>query len=85
MPTPNEPPNRQPFAGMDKRAAPVWQRWFTAVHRSLFPSDYFYIPTISGAPTATPETRAGFVPMVYDTANEDLYVYNGGWVKVTLA
>ncbi len=88
MPALSEPPNRVPFMGEDQRPSPYWQQWFTRLYRSLAPpasAPYFYIPTNAGAPTATPEVRAGFVPMVYDTSNEDLYVYNGAWVKVALA
>ncbi len=86
MPALSEPP-RSAVAGQDGDVAPEWRQWFTRLYRSLAPpatAPYFYIPTNAGAPTATPEVRAGFVPMVYDTSNEDLYVYNGGWVKVAL-
>lgn len=40
---------------------------------------FFYIPTVAGTPTGTPATKTGFVPMVYDTTNDELYVFNGGW------
>ena len=47
---------------------------------------FFYIPTTtSGAPTGIPTAKSGRVPMVYDDTNEDFYIYNGGWKKVTLA
>ncbi|MGB1214612.1 MAG: hypothetical protein ACPG4X_14705 [Pikeienuella sp.] len=63
----------------------MWQQWFTQMWRGLVAQRAFYIPTSDGVPSFTPEVRAGFVPMAYDTANNDLYVYNGSWVKVTLS
>lgn len=45
---------------------------------------FFYIPTTAGAPTGVPTTKTGFVPMVYDTTNEEFYIYNGAWVSVLL-
>jgi hypothetical protein len=44
-----------------------------------------YIPTMAGTPTGTPTSFTGKVPMVYDTSNNKLYVYNSGWKGVTLA
>lgn len=44
-----------------------------------------YMPTCAGTPTGVPETFPGRVAYVYDTSNEKLYVYNGGWVSVTLS
>lgn len=46
---------------------------------------FFYIPTCAGAPTGTPTAKTGRVPMVYDSTNNDFYIYNGAWKKVTLA
>lgn len=46
---------------------------------------FLYIPTVAGPPTGTPTTKTGTVAMVYDTTNDELYVYNAAWVKVTLA
>ena len=44
---------------------------------------FLYIPTTtSGAPTGTPTTFNGRVPMVYDDTNDDLYIYRGGWKKI---
>lgn len=40
---------------------------------------FFYIPTVAGTPTGTPTTKTGFVAMVYDTTNDELYVFNGSW------
>lgn len=45
---------------------------------------FFYIPAAAGAPTGVPTAVAGRVPMYYDTTNNQFYVYNGGWKKVTL-
>lgn len=46
---------------------------------------FFYIPAAAGAPTGVPTAVAGRVPMYYDTTNNQFYVYNGAWKKVTLA
>lgn len=46
---------------------------------------FLYISTCAGTPTGTPTAKTGNVPMVYDTTNNKLYVYNGAWKGVTLA
>ena len=46
---------------------------------------FFYIPSAGGAPSGTPTAVTGRVPMYYDTTNNQFYVYNGAWKKVTLA
>lgn len=84
MPAPSQPPNSAPIVGSE-RLTTAWQTWFSAIYRTVVPSGVFYIPAASGVPSGVPENRAGFVPMKYDTANDDLYVYNGGWVKVSLS
>jgi len=43
-----------------------------------------YIPTMAGAPTGTPTAITGKVPMVYDTTNNKICVYNGSWKCVAL-
>ena len=42
---------------------------------------FLHIPTANGAPTGVPTTVTGAVPIAYDRANNQLYVYNGAWVK----
>ena len=44
---------------------------------------FLYIPTCAGAPTGTPTTKTGMVPLIFDTTNNNLYIYNGGWKKTT--
>lgn len=44
---------------------------------------FLYIPTCAGAPSGTPTTKTGRVPMIYDTTNNNLYIYNSGWKKTT--
>lgn len=89
MPTIGQPENRSNIVGPDGRPSPAWQQWFTALWNAIASRDYFYIPSIDGAPTATPEQRDGFVPMVYDRTNSDFYIYkpapSAGWKKVTLS
>lgn len=46
---------------------------------------FFYVPAASGAPSGTPTSVGGYVPMYYDTGANQFYVYNGAWKKVTLA
>lgn len=45
---------------------------------------FLYIPTCNGTPTGTPTGFTGRVPMVYDSANNKLYIYSGGaWRDMT--
>jgi len=86
MPALSRPPNEGALLSVETRGpAPLWQQWFTNLWRNVAPSDHFYIPAASGVPTGTPEVRTGFVPMKFDTANNDLYVFDGSWIKVTLS
>lgn len=46
---------------------------------------FLYIPTCAGAPTGVPAaTFTGRVPIVYDSTNNFLYIYSGGWKKSTV-
>lgn len=40
---------------------------------------FFYIPTSAGNPTGTPTAKTGLAPMVYDSTNNELFIYNGSW------
>lgn len=46
---------------------------------------FFYIPSAAGAPSGTPTAISGRLPMYYDSTNNNFYVYNTAWKKVTLA
>jgi hypothetical protein len=46
---------------------------------------FLYIATCAGAPTGVPTAFTGRVAMIYDTTNNNFYIYNGAWKKVTLA
>lgn len=46
---------------------------------------HFSIPTTSGTPGGgAPLFKTGTVPLQFDTANNKLWVYNGGWKSITL-
>ena len=40
---------------------------------------FTYIPTCAGTPTGVPTAYTGKVAMVYDTTNNEFYIYNGAW------
>lgn len=44
-----------------------------------------FVPTCPGTPTGAPTTRTGRSPFIYDSTNDLLYVYNGGWQQVGAA
>lgn len=48
---------------------------------------FLYIASldVDGPPGGTPTPFAGRVPIVYNTRNNRLYVYNNGWKSVALA
>jgi len=46
---------------------------------------FVYIPTSAGAPTGVPTAFTGKVAMEFDTTNNKLMIYDGGWIGVTLA
>jgi len=44
---------------------------------------FLYIPTCAGTPTGVPTAFTGTVAMVFDTTNNKLYIYDGGWLGGT--
>lgn len=46
---------------------------------------FLYIPSCAGAPTGVPTSSTGRVPMVFDSTNNKFYIYDGGWLGVTLS
>lgn len=54
----------------------------SSVISSVATGGFLVVPKCAGNPTGTP-TRAG--SLIYDTTNNTLCVYNGGWKKVTLS
>lgn len=46
---------------------------------------FLYIPSCAGAPTGTPVSQTGTIPMVYDTTDARLYLYeSGGWHYISM-
>lgn len=45
---------------------------------------FLYIPTCAGTPTGTPTSHSGRVAMVYDSTNNELYIYDAGWVSTAV-
>lgn len=46
---------------------------------------FLYIPTCAGTPSGTPTSYTGKCALVFDTTNNKLYIYDGGWVQVALS
>lgn len=44
---------------------------------------FLYISSCAGSKTDTPTSYTGRVPMVYDTTNNKLWIYNGTWKSST--
>ena len=44
---------------------------------------FLYLPTCAGTPTGVPTAYTGKVPMLYDTTNNKLWIYNGSWRSAT--
>ena len=40
---------------------------------------FLYIPTCAGTPTGTPTAFTGRVALVYDTTNDQFWIYDAGW------
>lgn len=46
---------------------------------------FLYIASCAGAPTGVPTAQTGRTPMIFDTTNNKFYIYDGGWLGVTLS
>jgi hypothetical protein len=55
----------------------------TAALATTATDGFLYIPTCAGTPTGVPTARTGTVAMVFDTTNNKLYIYDGGWLGGT--
>ncbi len=40
---------------------------------------FLYVDTCAGTPTGTPTTYSGRTPLIWDSTNKLLYLYQGGW------
>lgn len=53
----------------------------TAAKGTTATDSFLMIPTCAGAPTGVPaHTYASSVPIMYDSTNNKIYVYDGGWI-----
>ena len=57
----------------------------TAALATTATDGFLYIPSSAGAPTGTPTSQTGRVPIHYDSTNNDFYIYDGSWLKVAVA
>lgn len=59
----------------------------TQTHATSDTNGFFYMPGVAGVPTGVPANLATFygngVPMRYDSTDNRLYAYNGGWQNLT--
>ena len=82
-----------PATPYDRRLQQILYSWLgtaqTLLNGLLNPVNYSYIVSVAADPTGAPsDTPAGTVPVVYNTANNKLWVYNASsaaWKSVTLA
>jgi len=44
---------------------------------------FLYVPSCAGTPSGTPTAFTGRIPIVYDSTNKILYLYDGSWRKAT--
>lgn len=54
-------------------------------HSPMAPSvttGFFHIPSVSAQPSGVPTIYGGAIPIVYDTANNALWMYNSGWKNI---
>lgn len=58
----------------------------TAALATTATDGYPYVPSMAGAPSGTPTTLTGLVPMIVDTTNNKVgFYYGGSWKYATLA
>jgi len=76
----SEPPTT--IGTMDPNGNFVWN---SAAIATTATNGFIYIPTCAGTPTGVPTTYTGRVPLVYDSTNNKLYIYNGAWKGATFA
>ncbi len=56
--------------------------WFgTAALATGATTGHVYIQTSAGAPTGIPAAKTGQVAIQFDTTNNKLYIYDGGWLS----
>lgn len=56
----------------------------TAALNTTATDGFLYVDSCAGTPTGTPTSYTGRLPMIYDSTNNKIYIYNGAW-KATAA
>lgn len=46
---------------------------------------FLYIPTCAGIPTGTPTTKTGRAPIIYDSTNNKIMIYDGAWIGIVVS
>lgn len=57
---------------------------YTKAGSTAMTDGFIRIPSAAGVPSGVPTNISGTVPLYYDSTNNRIYVYNGGWKKVNL-
>lgn len=55
--------------------------FYGATGTTTMADGFNFMPSCAGPPTGVPTSRSGQVPMIYDSTNDRLYIYRGGWKK----
>lgn len=57
----------------------------TAALATTATDGFLYIPSCPGTPTGVPTSYTGRLPMVFDSTNNRLYIYDGAWISAAFA
>lgn len=57
----------------------------TAALATTATDGFLYIPSCPGTPTGVPTSYTGRLPMVFDSTNNRLYIYDGAWISAAFS